>query len=184
MSRPGKKVLCLPHDALRDLGGRLYLGGAVDATLTLFETDDLAVRIQHIAAYPDGFSFVVAVFGEPYHELVDVAETLDFNPHRRGRRSPKHLHVLVELPDGTVLVSMHGGHHYTEAYLQRTREDGSDEHYEAELVAPVLPAEGPVTFVFEWVARGIDGARATLDGGLLAAAASRAQPLFEVADLP
>lgn len=177
--------MCLPHDALRDLGGRLYLGGAVHATLMLVETDDLTVRIQHVAAYPDGFSFVVAIWcDEPAHVLHAAAEALDFNPHRRGARSPAQLHVLVELPDGTTLVPMHGGQHYTEPCLQQVSAEGDDGFYTVELVAPALPADGPVTFVLEWVSRGIDGARATLDAALLAEAVARAVPLFEVTDAP
>ena len=177
--------MVLPHDALRGVGEQLYLGGPVDVTLTLVDTEDLAVRIQHVAAYPHGFSFVVALWSdEPAHVMHEAAEALSFNPHRRGRRSAAQLHVLVELPDGTTLVPAHGGQHYTEPRLEQVTAYGEHGFYTAELVAPILPADGPVTFVFEWASRGIAGARATFDAALLAEAATRAQPLFAVADRP
>ena len=183
-TRPASKSLALPHDVIRDVRDVVYTGGAVDAELLLVERDEIVVTARHLSAYPGGFAFVLHIWlSEPDDDLFEVTETLWHNPRRGGGRDRTNVHVTVELPDGTSLTGSYNGKRADEPGLELYSSSGHPDHFEGELVACVAaPDTGPVTIVFDWPAREIVGARASIDGARMSEAARRAQPLFAVAD--
>jgi hypothetical protein len=184
--RPAKKSCALPHDVIRGVRDTVYIGGAVDAELLLVERDEIVVSARHFSAYPEGFAFVLHIWlSEPDDDLFEVTDTLQYNPRRGGRRDRKNVYVTVELPDGTSVTGAYDGKRADVPGLELHTAWGSPDHYQGELVASVaVPDSGPLTIVFDWPARGIVDARASIDAARLTEAARQAQPLFEVADRP
>src|SRR5829696_1380224 len=102
MEPPTQKSVCLPHDALRDPRGVLFVGGPVAAELLIAKTDDAAIVARHLAAYPDGFSFEFVIrLRERDADLSRCTETLHFNTQRR--RDPDNVYLGIELADGRSL---------------------------------------------------------------------------------
>lgn len=179
-------VWALPHDVVREPGGTVYVGGAVDVELVLVEREEVVVAVRHLTAYPEAFAFVLHVWlSQPDYDVFTIRETLQHDSRRRGRRGRQQLYVIVEMPDGTTISGFHDGKHADEPGLELYHDSGDPEHYEVEVVAGIAtPQSGEITIRFDWEARGIVDARASIDARVLTQAARDAQPLFAVADRP
>jgi hypothetical protein len=183
--RPAEINVCLPHDALRDPYGLLFVGAPVDVELVVAKTDDVAVVVRHVSAYPDGFSFVLVIrLRQPDNTLFEVARTLHFNPRRGNRQSPGNIYLRVELADGRSLTPPYTGQHGEEPGLQSLGGNASAGCFSAEFAASLLPTSGDVVFVCDWARYGIVSARAKVPATRLTTAAARAKPLWEVDDSP
>ena len=183
--RPAQIDTCLPHDAVRDPYGLLFVGAPVAVELLIAKTDDVAVVVRHVAAYPDGFSFVLVIrLRQPDAAVYELTRTLHFNPRRGNRQSPEHLYLRVELADGRSLTPPYEGQPGDEPFLQSLGGNATAACVSVEFAASVLPTSGNVVFVCDWARHGIVGARASVAASRLRTAAARAQPLWEVDDVP
>lgn len=184
-SGPAKMVWALPHDVVRQPGETVYVGGAVDVELVLVEREEVVVAARHFTAYPEAFAFVLHVWlSEPDSDVFTIRETLQHDSRRR-RRGRHNLYVTVEMPNGTLITGFYDGKPADEPGLELYNDSGGPEHHEVEIVACVAaPQSGAIRIVFNWEARGIVDARASIDASLLTQAAHDARPLFAVADRP
>lgn len=173
-----------------------WTAGVVPVELLIARSDQAAVVVNHISAYPDGFEFTVNSYLRP-------------SP-RRGRR--RHLHHPLmwddiggpgePIPDETLRFGLawpdggratnldgwdRGWPDATEAAhgLESHGGGGSDREYSQEYWAWPVPGPGRLQFVVEWPAFGIDETRESIDGGLIVEASTRARPVWaEDADKP
>ncbi len=181
-----RKDICLPHDALREPGGALYVGAAVPAELIVASTPNVAVVIRHIACYPGGFSFVLVVrCRQPQPSLQDAAETLFFIEGDPKKPRPSNIYLRVEFGDGRTLGVVSSRQDAAVPVLRALGGGGTSQCFQAEFAVPVLPPEdGEVSFVVDWGAAGIRNARAALPAGLLTKHSAAATSLWPVADKP
>jgi hypothetical protein len=155
-----------------------YIGGAVPVELVVARTADTACVVQHLAAHPDGFSFLFVVRArEAQKTIFEGAETLLHNYEEPGERQG--IHLRVELSDGTVIGVPRSGRHADDPVLFAAHGGGGHEGFAVEYHVDLLPPLGTrLTFVCDWAPRGIHDARAGLDGDLLVEAAKRAERLW------
>jgi hypothetical protein len=168
------------------------LPGVVALELVLARNDRVAVCVTRLAAYPTGFEFelVTMTAGGGEEDL----DPLLFGPHRRrrgGSAVPEDdlLRIGVQFADGAKATNVGGFHHGGQGppagpVMQSGGGGGGGGSWrQNEWVWP-LPPPGPLTFVCEWPAAGIELTRREIDAGLLREAASRAQVIFAEEDLP
>jgi len=166
-----------------------WVGGVVPESLVLGRSDDGAVVLEGLTAFPDGLEFSVHTFLRRRPRPV----------RRRPRFGPFHappslfddpeggLRFGIQWPDGgrarpdegwppspgaaaaapVVGIERHGGG------------GGSDVEYRQGYWAWPLPAEGDLAFVCMWPAVGIPETSQVIDGDGLRAAAARAHPVWE-----
>jgi hypothetical protein len=170
-------------------------GHRVDADLILARTDDVAMGITGMIAYPTGLSFAVSsrrreVFlHDATEEMWHRGPLYDASGHVRqdvvrfgiefsdGRKAttfdpyPPWRDDQTSLPEGPVLIHRGGG-----SGGVRSQEHGF-------WVWP-LPPPGPFAFVCEWPSEGIPVTRAQIDAGLIIEAAQRAEVLWENPEHP
>src|SRR4051812_13622818 len=92
--RRAQVSMCLPHDALRDPYGLLFIGGTVNVELLVAKTADVAVIVRHICAYPEVFSFVLLIrLRKPDSALPESTRTLPLNSQRGNRQSPERVYL-------------------------------------------------------------------------------------------
>jgi hypothetical protein len=165
------------------------LAGVVALELVLAHSEAAAVCITRLGAYPTGFEFDLVTFVAPGRE-----EELDpmMMGHRRhmARRQgapglpPELLRVGIEFADGSKATNV-GGHHpwagdgepTGPVMFQGGGSSGGGQSRQAQWVWP-LPPPGPMSFVCEWPAAGIELTRADIDAQLILDAATRAQVIF------
>jgi hypothetical protein len=163
------------------------LAGVVDRELLLAHTEDTAVAVIGLLAYPNGFQFTVAAVlreEDRRQRFIDpMGHHLEWQPDEGppatflrvgvrfadgttvtnlGRRWPPFPHD--DEPDGPLLIQQGGG--------------GGGRRYDQEYWVWPLPPPGPLTFVCAWPAREVPESRAELDAGLVLAAARRAVRLW------
>lgn len=168
-----------------------WLAGAIGTELLLARTDRVAVAVTRLGAYPVGFEFdlvVLAADGEEY----ELDPMLHGPMHRPGRppaaAKQAMLRFGIEFADGARVTNVAGREHW-----QHDREpdgpvlrtgggySGSGE-WVARMWAWPLPPAGPLTFVCEWPAVGLQLTRVEIDAKLVLDAATRAQHIFEHTD--
>jgi len=153
----------------------------VAAELDLYRSPDQAF-VRHIAAYPDGFSFLlVARLREPWKSFFPALEGM-MSLRPRAEKGPQKIHLAVGFADKTEIDTGYSGMPCDFSILEMMGGSGSgDQYWESEFWCPRLPARGNVTFRLDWVAGGVENAEAILDGKLLRDAAKRARPLWSEA---
>jgi hypothetical protein len=174
---------------------RNELGVSTALRVTLARTEDVAVALLDAVAYSTGLSFTLVVVqraasepfpGEPFEHL--------FGHFRPGRRygeelPPELLRFGVQFSDGrkaTTLgwggaVAFFGGDEEAEPegpVLSQGGGGGDDDHWESSFWLWPLPPPGPLAFVVEWPAKGIELTRHDVDAGPLLEASSRSEPLW------
>ena len=164
------------------------LAGVVDRELLLAHTDDTAVAVVGLLAYPNGFQFTVAaVLREE-----DRRRPLDPMAHRWGYEPgeeappPTVLRVGVRFADGTTLTNLGrrwppfpvGGGEPPGPLLVPQGGGGGGRRYDQDYWVWPLPPPGPLTFVCAWPARDVPESRAELDAALVLTAAGRAVYLW------
>jgi hypothetical protein len=159
---------------------------SVPADVMLIRTEQIAVAIGGIRAYPAGFEFTLHTRlrheDEPGH---GGADPLEPRVPWRGRQVPGEvLRLGLMYADGRRtaataarplgdddtdpgrLVMLEGG------------SSGSPRRWDGEFWVYPLPPEGPVTFVASWPRYGVAETRAELDGAAIREAAERAVTLW------
>lgn len=159
--------------------------GSVPGELLLIRTEQVAVAIGSLRAYPNGFEFTAHVrmrsgdadwpgWQDPFgsHGLRDSQPSGDalrlglmYADGRRGATTGGRW-----LPDDDAdpgrLVFQQGG------------SGGSARRWDGDFWVHPLPPEGPVTFVASWPEYGVTETRAEADGAAIRAAAARAVVLW------
>jgi hypothetical protein len=158
--------------------------GSVPAELLLIRTEQVAVAIGSVRAYPNGFEFTVhtrlrkedetgpRVGGPPGHA-------------RRGARQPDEaLRLGVLYADGRRAATIGGPQRPEDEdepgrlLLRQGGGGGSERRWDGNFWVHPLPPEGSVTFVASWLKYGVEETRAELDGAAIREAARRAIVLW------
>jgi hypothetical protein len=169
-----------------------FVAGVVPLEHVLARSDEAAVFITRIAAYPVGFEFDVELFARkavPH----DAFELIDRTPPRPDESLPAVVvRVGIEFADGRRAASLGGMFDGTVSTIYAVDEDetspdpgteirmnsggggGSYRNaYRSYWVWP-LPPDGPLRFVCEWPAFGISETSIEIDSSLIREASKRA----------
>jgi hypothetical protein len=175
------------------------LPGVVALELVLARTDQVAVCVTRVNAYPAGFELDLVTMANG--ERHDLDPLLFERPHRRlaaaaaaaGGIPPEKLRFGVEFADGTKATNIAGRWHGSgqeppsgPVMTPGGGGGGGAVWRQAMWVWPLPPA-GPMALVCEWPAAAIALTRHEIDAQLVLDAASRAQVIFaddELLDAP
>jgi len=161
------------------------IGVATGIRIVAARTGDVAVLVDHVIAYPTGIEFDVSVIRRRSHDPYDNPFDLHWR-RQRGQMTelpPELFRFGVEFSDGRRATSIRGN--WPEAgeapdmVLLQGRGGGGALRYTFEYWLWPLPPPGPLAFVAEWPAQGIELTRAEVDAGLIREAAARAEVLWE-----
>jgi hypothetical protein len=152
--------------------------GIVPVELLLARTDDTAVLVAGLLAYPNGLDFVLAARRRP-----GAPHTLD---RHRERAWDRDLRLEVQLADGHVVGNDPRRWPRTfetqapaKPMLYQTHGGGSGDrgwHFHQWLWG--LPPPGPLVFACEWPARQIPRSAVEIDAAVILEAARRATALW------
>jgi len=166
-----------------------WIPGVVPVELLVARSDDAAVVVSRLSAFPDGFELTVhshlrrsvkrgrrAHLNHPmmWHGVVEPGEPIPDEILRFGVAWPDGGRVTNlndwdrSRPDATE--PTHG--------LQTHSGGGSDREYSQHYWAWPLPTAGPLRFVVEWPSFGIEETTVSIAGDLLVEAAGRARPVW------
>jgi len=164
------------------------LPGVVPVELVLAQNDKAAVCISRLAAYSTGFEFDLITMMAPGQDDLDL-DPMIFRRHhlahrRRGQGEiPEELlRIGVQFSDGSKATNT-GGHGYDQdpppgpVIHEHGGGGGGGSWRQTYWIWPLPPA-GPLSFVCEWPAAGIELSRAEIDAQTILDAADRAQVLF------
>jgi hypothetical protein len=169
------------------------LGVGVPIRIVLARTYDTAVLLDHVTAYPTGLRFdvTVSVRKFPDEEFQDLFHDIRMWRHGRARRAaeglpPELLRFGVLLADGGKATSLgefwpvgaQGAEAPTGPILMEQGGGGGGRQYTFGYWLWPLPPPGPLTFVVEWPARGIEETRVEVDAEPIREAASRTETLW------
>jgi hypothetical protein len=160
---------------------------SVPAEGVLIRTEQVAVAVGSVRAYPNGFEFTVHIRLRRESESGWPGHSDPFERHRprRGTQwSDDQLRLGILYPDGRRAATT--GVHYRppdddddgRLVLQQGGGGGSSRSQDWDFWVHPLPPDGPVTLVGSWGERGIAESRAELDGAAIRAAAARAMTLW------
>lgn len=176
-------------DDFEGLRPATWIPGVVPAELLVARSEQAAVVVSRPSAYPEGFELTVKSYVRRstgrgrrrhlHHPMMwhDAGE-------RGGAVPDEVLRFGVARPDGGRATSLDDWcRHWPDATepahrLESQSGGGSDREYSQEYWAWPLPGTGPLQFVTEWPAFGIDETTVWIDGSLLADAATRARPVW------
>jgi hypothetical protein len=157
--------------------------GLVPAEVVIVRTEQVAVAIGGIHAYPNGFEFTVHARLRQEDDAEPRRGGL-FNRHGYLARTPgEGLRLGIMYADGRRAATP-GGHPRPDdadpgrLTLVENGGSGSSRTWDGNFWVHPLPPEGAVTFVVSWAEHGVAEARAELDGAAIGAAATRAVTLW------
>jgi hypothetical protein len=157
------------------------LGSAVPVELLVARTDDAAVLVRNVVAYPSGLEFVLAIrlrharHGRLNHPFgygpgePDAESLFRFGVQfADGAKATALEPWLGRWPDEepSVWLSQHGG-------------SGRASSWDFNYWLWPLPPAGPLAFVAAWPAEGVPETRAEIDAGPVREAAGHAEVLWE-----
>jgi hypothetical protein len=160
--------------------------GSVPAEVMLIRTEQVAVAIGSVRAYPNGFECTLHTRLRHEDETgPGAADPLEQHGRWRGRREPGDaLRLGVMYADGR-RTSTTAGHPFFDDDAEAGRlvllqggGGGDDRRWDGDFWVHPLPPEGPVTFVASWPKHGVAETRVELDGAAIRAAAQRAVTLW------
>jgi hypothetical protein len=159
--------------------------GSVPAEMVLISTEQAAVAVGSVRAYPNGFEFTVNVRLRREAETRWPGHSDVFEGSRRGTTGDgRQLRLGILYADGRRAATT-GGHWRPSAdeadgrlMLRQGGGGGSSRACDWDFWVHPLPPGGPVTLVASWLDEGIAESRADLDGAAIRAAAARAVSLW------
>jgi hypothetical protein len=160
--------------------------GSVPAEAMLIRTEQVAVAIGSVRAYPNGFEFTLHTRLRREDETgPGAADPLDQHRRWRGRQEPGDaLRLGVLYADGRRTATT-AGHPFMDddadagrLVLLQNGGGGDARRWDGDFWVHPLPPEGPVTFVASWPKHGVAETRVELDGAAIRAAAQRAVTLW------
>jgi hypothetical protein len=152
--------------------------GSVPAELIVACTEETAIAVGSIRAYPNGFEFTAHVRLRREPETGPLFAD-PFELQRPGRNVPADaLRLGIMYADGRRVATTGGPTLPVDdpeyLILQPDGGGGDDLSYDQDFWVHPLPPPGPVTLVASWPGQGITEARAELDGAAIGQAAQRA----------
>jgi hypothetical protein len=158
--------------------------GAASAGLSLIRTDEVAVAISGLRAYPNGFEFTLHARVR-HEDLPWGMSPTDSIADLRTRQAPeKALRLGVLYADGrrAATTSHHSqtGDEVSDEHLTflEVGRGGTDRQWNGDFWVHPLPPDGPVNFVASWLLYGVAETRAELDSSAIHEAAGRAVILW------
>jgi len=159
--------------------------GSVPGELMLIRTEQVAVVVSGIRAYPNGFEFTAHVRRRG-NDVDEPGWHDPFDRHGRGRRqsSGEVLRLGLLYADGRRGATTGGHWRPDEAadpgrlVVQHGSSGGNGRRWDGNFWVHPLPPEGPVTFVASWPDYGVGETRAEVDGSAIRAAAAQAVSLW------
>jgi len=160
--------------------------GSVPGELLLIRTEEVAVAIGGVCAYPNGFEFTahVRMRGKDVNVSGWHGDPFDRFGRRGGQTSGDVLRLGLLYADGRRGATT-GGHWRPDRDDDPERlvllpggSGGSPGRWDCKFWVHPLPPDGPVTFVAAWPKYGTAETRAELDGAAIRAAAARAVILW------
>jgi hypothetical protein len=167
--------------------------GAAVSDLLLARSEQAAVYVDYVDAYPEGFELEIrASTSVAYHELGregDGSGPDVFGGHwpivgeRRDVLPPQLLRIGVQFADGRTATNI-GGHDRPVGgpvmwpLRGGARGGGEESRFQQGYWVSPLPPPGPVGFVCEWPAVEIGVARQEIDAQLIRDAAEKARAMF------
>jgi hypothetical protein len=173
------------------------LGELVRDRLLIYRAPELAVTLEHLRAYPEGFEFRLSVrsrqalsgFGLPGvmgpHPLGPVSLA-----GRQVLLADQQLRVGLGFADGTRLTNLSPlvgvglGDTPPEPLLVQQGASGIGGRWDQRYWVWGLPPEGPLAFVVAWTGHRIPETQVALDAGAIRAAADAAESLWEEEEDP
>jgi len=154
--------------------------GTAATQLSLIATDEVAVAISGLRAYPNGFEFTIHALGRREDFPWGISPTDSISDPRTRQAPEKALRLGVLYADGrrAKLASdrphplAEDDHKYL-TFLEVGRR-GTDRQWTGDFWVHPLPADGPVTFVASWLLYEVAETRAELDSSAIREAAGRA----------
>jgi hypothetical protein len=163
------------------------LGVGVPANILLARSDQVALSVTHLTAFPAGVSLrlVAQRRGDPEDPRRDPFHLAHMHAfqHRGGELEPDVLRFGVEFSDGSKATNL-GGHPWRGGdpvgpLLTQGGGGGGGRSFETSYWLWPLPPPGPLAFVCEWPALGVPLTRVEIDAGEILDAAGRAETLWE-----
>jgi hypothetical protein len=161
--------------------------GSVPGEVVLIGTEQVAVAVGSVRAYPNGFEFTVYVRLRREDENSWPGHSDVFERPRRGTVGDgSQLRLGILYADGRRAATT-GGHWRPSdddddddgrLVLEQGGGGGSSRGSDWDFWVHPLPPVGPVTLVASWLDHGIAESRAGLDGGAIRAAAGRAVTMW------
>lgn len=159
--------------------------GSVPAEVVLIRTEQVAVAVGSLRAYPNGFEFTLLSRMRREDETGPGGDPLERHRSRRGTQVPEDvLRLGVLYADGRRGATA-TGHPWPlddvdadRLILLQNGGGGSDRRWDGDFWVSPLPPEGPVTFVASWPRHGVTETRAEVDGAVIREAAGRAVILW------
>ena len=160
--------------------------GSVLAEVVLIRTEQVAVALGSVRAYPNGFEFTLHTRWRREDDAgPGVGDPLEWHGHRRGTQVPEDVLRLGVMYADDRRASATGGHPWPQddadagrLVLLQNGGGGSDRRWDGDFWVYPLPPEGPVTFVASWLRHGVAETRVELDGAAIREAARRAVILW------
>lgn len=161
--------------------------GSVPAEVMLIRTEQVAVAVGSVRAYPNGFEFAVHVRLRREDEASWPGHSDPFERHRPRRGAEgddDQLRLGILYADGrrAATTGMHcqppDDDDDGRLVLQQGGGGGSSRSCDWDFWVHPLPPGGPVTLVASWLGHGVAESRAELDGTAIREAAGRAVTLW------
>jgi hypothetical protein len=159
---------------------------SVPADMMLIRTDQVAVAMGNIRAYPNGFEFRLSARLRSEDEAdLDCFDPAGLHGYRRGSRMPEDVFRLgIMYADGR-RTAITEGHCWPDddddaehLILVPKGSSGSERTWDGDFWVYPLPPDGPVTFVASWLEHGVAETYAELDSAAVREAAARAVALW------
>lgn len=163
--------------------------GTVPLDLVLARNDRAAVAVTHLGAYPTGFRFDLTVLAADEED--DELDPMIMGPMRRpGMRRrvearDEMLRFGIQFADGAKATNVAGRPDWQSdeppagPVLRTGGGGGGGGEWTQHMWVWPLPPAGPLAFVCEWPAAGLELTRVEVEAQLFIDAASRAHQLFE-----
>ena len=160
--------------------------GSVSAEVMLIRTEEVAVAIGSVRAYPNGFELTLHTRLRHEDETgPGSADPLEQHGRWRGRREPGDvLRLGVMYADGRRTATTAGHPFFDEdadadrLVLLQGGGGGDARRWDGDFWVYPLPPEGPVTFVASWPKHAVAETSVELGGAAIRAAAQRAVILW------
>ena len=159
------------------------LGQPVPFAAVLAKSDDVAVIVSGIVAYPSGFGLNVSAI----RRMESMAPLHAFDLHRwpgEDRDPQKLLQFGLQFADGSKATSrdhpiaLHQRQQRGERTLSSRGGGGGGRKWTQGFSCSPLPPPGPLSFVVQWLEFDIEQTELQIDAALILDAAERAEPIW------
>ena len=163
----------------------MVIPGSVPAEVMLIRTEEVAVAVGSVRAYPNGFEFAVHARWRRAENGFGYGDPFERHRHIRGEQTPHDaLRLGVLYADGRRTATT-ARHPFTcddadseSLVMQQGGGGGGDRSWNMDFWVYPLPPAGPVTLVASWLEHGVTETRAELDGAAIREAAGHAVTLW------